>query len=170
MKRHPALQDLSRDHHHFLLQCRNIRWCVEGDRRALPFEVVLRGFLRTWEQEVVPHLEEEETLFLPFYRRYASPLQAQHEAQIRADHEFLRMNVAELMRMQEAGEPIEALLSDIGRKLHDHVRFEERLVFKHVQTIMSDEALHEIGAMSLAFREAQRPNAIGPRKEEVCEI
>ena len=170
MKRHPALQDLSRDHHSFLMQCRNIRWYVEHDRRASPFEVVLRGFLRTWEREVGPHLEEEETLFVPFYQRYPSTLQAQYEEQIREDHEWLRVKVAELMRRQEAGEPIEALLGKIGERLHDHVRFEERSVFKHVQTIMSDEALHEIGAMSLAFREAQRPNAIGPRKEEVCEI
>ena len=170
MKRHPALQDLSRDHHHFLLQSRNIRWCVERDRRALPLDVVLRGFLRTWTGEVVPHLQEEETLFVPYYQRYPSPLQAQYEAQIGEDHEWLRVNVAELMRRQEDNEPIEALLGKIGKRLHDHVRFEERLVFKHVQMIMSDEALEEIGAMSLAFREAQRPNAIGPRKEEVCEI
>jgi len=170
MKRHPALQDLSRDHHHFLLQSRNIRWYMERDRRALPFDVVLREFLRTWTREVVPHLEEEERLFVPYYQRYASRLQEQYEAQIRADHEWLRIKVAELMKRQEAGEPIEALLGEIGQRLHDHVRFEERLLFKHVQAIMSDEALNEIGAMSLAFREAHRPNAIGPRKEEVCEI
>ena len=169
MKRHKSLHDLSRDHHHFLLQSRQIRWLMEGERRAPPFEFVVDDFLRTWTREVVPHLQEEEQLFLPRYQQYPSPVQARHEAQMRADHEWLRTQVAELTRRKEADEPLGELLGQIGKRLHDHVRFEERVVFKHVQEVMPEEVLEEIGTASVAFRQTHRPNAIGPRGE-VCEI
>jgi hypothetical protein len=41
MLRHPALQDLSRDHQLFLLNCRHIRWLADGDHRARPFDETL---------------------------------------------------------------------------------------------------------------------------------
>ncbi|MGB0384955.1 MAG: hemerythrin domain-containing protein [Ardenticatenaceae bacterium] len=169
MKRHQSLQDLSRDHHHFLLQSRQISWLMAGDRRAPPFEFVVQDFLRTWEREVVLHLEEEEQLLWPSYQQYPSPTQASHETQMWADHEWLRAQVAELARRKRADEPLGDLLGQIGQRLHDHVRFEERIVFQHMQQMMSVDALDKIGAASEAFRLAHRPNAIGSRRD-VCEI
>lgn len=179
MKRHNALQDLSRDHHHFLLQSRQIGWYMKGDHRAPSFSRVLYEFLYTWEHEIIPHLEEEEELLLPHYAAYPSQKQTDYQKQILNDHEWLRGQVVELRRHTAtelesgvADEPdveLLELLGEIGQRLHDHVRFEERLVFQHLQQVMPADALAQIRDASLAFRQTKRPDAIGPR-EEVCII
>ena len=170
MRRHHALQDLSRDHHHFLLQSRQIGWYMKGDHRAPSFSRVLYEFLYTWQHEIIPHLEEEEELLLPHYAAYPSQKQADYQKQIKGDHQWLRGQVVELRRrMAGADEPYVELLGQIGQRLHDHVRFEERVVFQHLQEIMPADALAKIGTASLAFRQTTRPDAIGPR-EEVCII
>ncbi|HYN88736.1 MAG TPA: hypothetical protein VER55_09405, partial [Ardenticatenaceae bacterium] len=75
MKRHPALQELSREHHLLLLEARQIRWLRAGDRRAPPLDVVLASFLDTWHSVAVRHIQEEDEVLLPLSARYPSPEQ-----------------------------------------------------------------------------------------------
>lgn len=163
MKRHPALHDLSRDHHLFLLHCRAIRWLITGDPRAASLSETLAGFLAVWEEAILPHQEEEEEQLLPLYRRSPSAMQAQHEARMVADHAWLTERIAALRRAPE--EDLLELLEAIGQSLYAHIRFEERVVFPHLEAVMSSEDLASFHAASHSLRQQQRPHALGPRSE-----
>jgi hemerythrin-like domain-containing protein len=135
VKRHPVLQELSREHHLLLLQARQVRWYAEGDHRAPAFEVMLNQFLQEWEAVAVPHLQAEEQVLLPFLAHL--PLwEQQYEERIRKEHGWLRRRVSELR--QAGDEAQRALIAEVGRGLHDHIRFEERMFFQHLQKVLSE--------------------------------
>lgn len=161
MKRHVALQDYSRDHHFLLLQAREIRWFVEGSEHAAPFDQLLARFLRAWEEEIVPHLREEEEVLLPFYGRHPDASQADLQ-RVLGEHEWLRAQVA---RLEAEGTPADLLplLAQVGERLHDHVRFEERTLFARLQRLFSEQELEALLAQCVAYRQRHRPDAIGPR-------
>lgn len=171
MKRHEALQDYSRDHHFFLLEAREIRWSLEGSEHGRPVRHVVRSFLQFWEHDGLIHLREEEEILLPTYSTHASSGAAsRHIARIRDDHAWLRTNVETLQQCLDREAPFEDLLGEIGQHVHDHIRFEERTIFQHVQQVLTDEQLSELAAASHEFRLAHRsPAAIGPRDDDHCE-
>ncbi len=162
MKRHPALQDYSRDHHLLLLQAREIRWCAVASPHASPIERVVSHFLAAWEAEIVPHLHEEEQVLLPFYAQHAGAVQG-YLSQIYEAHAWLRARVSELAA-QTARDEVGPLLGQIGQRLHEHVRFEERTFFPHLQALFSEQAMQTLAAQRLAYRQQHRPHAIGARR------
>lgn len=167
MKRHEALQDYSRDHHFFLLKAREIRWSLEGSEHGRPARHVVRSFLQFWEHDGLVHLREEEEILLPHYRTHASSSATRrHITRIRDEHTWLRAKVETLRRNIEREASFEDVLEEIGRRVHDHVRFEERTVFQHMQQVLTDEQLSNLASASREFRLAHRsPAAIGPRDE-----
>jgi iron-sulfur cluster repair protein YtfE (RIC family) len=150
VKRHPALQNLSRDHHLLLLQARQIRWYATGDRRAPFFNAILTDFLHTWEQTALPHLRQEEAVLLPFYARFPSAEQRQHERRVLEEHQWLRAKVAAL---QQAEANQQELIAEIGAALHNHIRFEERILFQHMQVLLPESAMQDLRAQLQTFRE-----------------
>lgn len=171
MKRHEALQDYSRDHHFFLLEAREIRWSLEGGHHGRPARHVVISFLRFWKHDGLIHLREEEEILLPRYRTYASSSVAgRHITRIRDEHAWLRANVETLRRRVDQHVSFEDLLGEIGRHVHDHIRFEERTVFQHMQQVLSDDQLAELATASREFRVAHRSSAaIGPRDDDHCD-
>jgi hemerythrin-like domain-containing protein len=152
VKRHPALQNLSRDHHLLLLQTRQIRWYVAGNPRAPSFDVILADFLHTWERTARPHLLREEAVLLPFYARFPSAAQRQHERRVLEEHQWLRARVATL---QQAEANHQELVAEIGALLHDHIRFEERIVFQSMQALLPEPAMQDLHAQLKAFHADQ---------------
>lgn len=163
LKRHPALQDLSRDHQAILLHARAMRWALEGDRRAQPLAHVAREFTRFWQKEGILHLQEEEEVLLPAYgQRVPLPEDAAVQ-RVLADHAWLQQAVAELHHCLQAGVACGSLLGEIGQRLHDHVRLEERVLFESVQQALDEEQLDRLGFQSMAFRVRWRgASAVGP--------
>lgn len=162
MKRHPALQDYSRDHHRLLLQARAIRWVVEGSEHAAPLEEVILGFVDGWQHEIVPHLREEERVLLPFLRQ--AGIGRAQLARLLGDHARLRARVAFFRQARHLpGGALLPLLGRIGQQLHDHVRWEERELFQQLQARAQASALHELAEQTRRYREQHRPRAIGPR-------
>jgi hypothetical protein len=163
MKRHPALQDLSRDHQLFLLNCRHIAWLINDDARAKPFEPTLAGFLAFWDDVGAIHIAEEQRVL--FARLTAAGADA-HVAQLRAEHDAITAQIAALRH-----EPALPALGAIGQALHDHVRFEERVVFEHAQATLSDAQLDALWTASIAFREAARgPASVGAHTGATCVV
>lgn len=163
LQRHPALQDLSRDHQLILWHAREMRWTLEEDRRAQPWAVVVREFLRFWQREGILHLQEEEEVVLPTYGRRV-PLEGNETVRhVLADHAWLHQATGELQYLLQTGQEDGALLGAIGRRLHDHVRLEERLLFQAIQDTLTEEELDRLGAQSIAFRLRWRGlAAVGP--------
>lgn len=163
MKRHPALQDLSRDHQLFLLNCRHIAWLVNGDPRGKPFDQTLAGFLAFWDEVGVLHIDEEQTVL---FAHLAAAGADAHVAQLRAEHDAITAQIAALRQA-----PTAEALGMIGQVLHDHVRFEERVVFENAQMTLNDAQLDALWSSSIAFREAARGLAsVGANTGATCVV
>jgi hypothetical protein len=145
LKRHPTLKDLSRDHQKMLKQARAIRWVASSDQRADPLPEVLTGLQQLWTAEIQLHFREEEEVLIPFCLGHDGTFQPLAR-QIGNDHTWLRDSYPRLVS-NEVG-----LLATFGRNLHDHVRFEERVVYNHIQDMLSPHDLSALGVKLRQFR------------------
>lgn len=155
LKRHPSLQDLSRDHQVVLLHARAMRWSVEGHPRGQPAAVVAQEFLDFWEGEGTLHLQEEEQVLLPAYGRRMRHESLEDERAVQKmleDHAWLHEAAAELQLCVELGEDCTQQLAALARRLHDHVRLEERVIFPRVQERLGQAQLAQLAAHSQEFR------------------
>lgn len=163
LKRHPSLQDLSRDHNHALIQAHLMRQSARGDEGARPPAEMAREFLEFWAEDANPHFREEEEVLLPVYARYVVPSEDEQVRQMLDDHAWFRDVIFDLQQQVEAGDDVRELLGEIGRRLHDHARLEERHIFERMQEVMTEQDLIDVGERSRAFREQWRgPGSIGP--------
>ncbi len=140
MVRHPTLQPLSREHHLLLLQVRTLRWALAGRLSASTPHAAATELIGLWQAVALPHLDIEERVLLPFYRTHPDA-EPQHLARVTQDHEWLRATADDLAQCLAIQAPITPLLADMATRLHDHIRFEERVLFQHLQALFSDEAL-----------------------------
>lgn len=154
LKRDPALQALSRDHHGALVQARALRLAAAGsaaERRLHPLAATARAFLDFYERELRGHFDDEERVLLPRCRE-ADPGGVER---ILAEHRELHGWVGALRQaLAEGGDPAPAM-AESGQLLDDHVRFEERAFFEGVQRSLSAAALAEIGQALDANRAAR---------------
>ncbi|HET7775446.1 MAG TPA: hemerythrin domain-containing protein [Azospira sp.] len=124
MKRHPALLQLSREHHTALklsLDCR--KGAQSGDAAALA-ALCLR--VRTlFAAELDPHFRTEEEEVLPWLEAAGEKALV---ARTLADHGQLR-SLAERI-----GRGDTTALDAFATALNEHVRFEERELFERAQT------------------------------------
>ncbi|MFO7768386.1 MAG: hemerythrin domain-containing protein [bacterium] len=163
MKRHEALHDLSRDHFEALLQAQQIKQAVEGGEEGETAEDAARTFLGFWEGGGRMHFVEEEEILLSVYSRHAPPTENEDIRTMLDDHAWIRDRVRDLKEQFEAGEDVRGLLAQVGQRLHDHARLEERVIFEHMQELFTEDELIEVAERSRAFREEMRgPHAIGP--------
>lgn len=165
MKRHPSLEDLSRDHFHALAQSQEIRKTVEGETDADPLNQVARQFLAFWHEDALAHFREEEEVLLPIYARHVLPSQDDHVRRMLDDHAWFRDVVFELERQVREGGEYRALLAEVGQRLAEHARLEEREIFERMQAVMTDQDLADVAERSVAFRKRwRRAEAIGRPK------
>ena len=145
MKRHPAIQTLSRDHHQALVIAQRLRRATDSAGSEAQ-----AAFLEFWRSEGELHFRVEEEVLLP---RFAAAGAARSEAIARVlfDHAELRLRA---LRLQ--GEPASsALLKELGELLAEHVRFEERHLFPAIEEMLSDRQLRRLAAdVADAEREA----------------
>lgn len=119
LKRHPALVELSRDHHHSLSLCvRILRMPSENHRDDIERHLV----------DLLPHFEEEERLFMPLWQHIDTTLRQRFEA----DHAKLRA-IAAAPRYDD-----ETWNRDFAETLREHARFEERKLFPAVEPYLDD--------------------------------
>lgn len=163
MKRHPALQDLSRDHYTALRTARILSRPRPGEDRG-PAEAA-QELLAFWDRELVWHFREEEELLLPLVAGHVQPTALEEVRRMLDDHATIRAGVLQL-RDPAPGTPGTAgLLQHLGRLLHDHVRMEERRLFPRLQELLTEPELAILAARSESFRRRCRgPRAVGPRR------
>lgn len=129
MKRHPALAELSREHHTALVLARRVRRVTETEVEvgALRVEVI-----RFCTQALEAHFRIEEGQLFPALEQAG---QAAQVARARDDHAALRA-VA-----QQLAEGDETVLRSFGERLDAHVRFEERELFPVAEATLSEDVL-----------------------------
>jgi len=127
MKRTPALQPLSREHHTALTlakACERAAQSCDEERIAKTCQRVLQAF----SDELEPHFQIEEQSLLPLLRSAGNTPLAQRTLE---DHQQLRALLDGLRQNN-----IEALGS-FGKLLSVHVRFEERELFPALESLLS---------------------------------
>ncbi|WP_295007390.1 hemerythrin domain-containing protein [uncultured Dechloromonas sp.] len=128
MKRHAALIQHSRDHHHALKLARLARFAADS---GLPeaIEEASRTITEQFPRALEPHFQDEEAGLLP---RLAAI--GQNELVARTLDEHLRLR--ELNRALLANPGDAAAIAAFAALLHDHVRFEERELFEIAQNLL----------------------------------
>jgi hemerythrin-like domain-containing protein len=145
MKRHPALQPLSRDHHVALVTPQRLR-------RAGAAEAVAArdAFLEFWREHGAKHFRVEEDVLLPVFAVHADP-DAECVARMLMDHVRIR---AAALQLEPEGEPAVAALHELGTMLERHVRLEEREVFPMIEDALPPEAAARLVEAVLAAERA----------------
>lgn len=127
MKRHHALQSLSRDHHHGLLLSWKIR---EGFKKGIDPERMMAYALWFWNMHLLKHFEVEERWLFPLLGN---------------DHPLVKRALADHKRITRlftsAPSDRERVLGQIEEALDKHIRFEERILFQAIQKIATEDQL-----------------------------
>lgn len=126
IKRHRAMQPLSRDHHHGLLLCWKIR---TGLAKGIATQRIKRYADWFFINHALPHFELEERYLFPI-------LGTQNESVQRAILEHAR-----LTGLFRDTDDIEKSLDAIQAELGKHIRFEERTLFAEIQKSATEEQL-----------------------------
>jgi len=151
LKRHVALQPLSRHHHHALvlaLRLKRIGISASSDTVAGLCEDVVRF----WETGGQAHFREEEEVLWPTYAQYAR-LDRPEIAESLLDHVRIRGRILQIARLAAANAAEADLLPplhELGDWLDVHVRTEERVLFPLIETVIPKEVLDGLaGSLSI---------------------
>jgi len=129
IKRHQALQPLSRQHHFGLLFSWKIR---KGFGKNVAPERMMRFAKWFFVKEIEPHFNDEEKYLFPI-------LEPGNELIERALKEHRRIK-----RLFRDTENPEKSLHKLEEELDAHIRFEERVLFNEIQKIATPEQLARI--------------------------
>ncbi|MBS1586674.1 MAG: hemerythrin domain-containing protein [Bacteroidetes bacterium] len=132
MKRHESIVALSREHHFGLLFCWKIRQALKKQVAPERIQPYVKYF---WDNHLKPHFKEEETWLF-------AALQDTLVDQAIAEHKHIEQLANELL----AKEPVQtADLSTLATAVDDHIRFEERKLFPHLEKELSQDQLLVLG-------------------------
>jgi len=132
MKRHESIVALSREHHFGLLFCWKIR---QGIKKHVPTERIQPYIQYFWDYHLQQHFEEEEKLLF-------AALQDDLCDQAILEHNNIRELVASVNRIIPVRPDKLILLADT---VDNHIRFEERTLFPHIEKELPEEVLADIG-------------------------
>lgn len=125
VRRHKALQPLSRDHHHGLLLCWKIR---QGFKKGIDLERISAYARWFWHTHLLKHFELEEQRLFPILGN---------------DDLMVKRALAEHRRLTRlftsTDSDREKTLGLIEEELDRHIRFEERQLFNAIQEIATNE-------------------------------
>ena len=146
MKRHPAFQDLSRDHYVALNRSLQVVRSVEGHPAAHPYEQSVHNLKDLWEHDgLKAHFAEEETDLVPVLQAKGAGALARR---LLDEHAALRVGFEALGKAR----PEEAAAT--ARGLMAHARWEEETVFEWLQGNLSEGELADLLLRSRSFRSA----------------
>jgi hemerythrin-like domain-containing protein len=145
LRRGEFLQNLSREHHRGLFVALQLRRATRAsmiDARS--------ALLQFWHSEGGQHFRVEEEVLLPAYARHRPPDEPA-VVRVLTEHVDLRRRVAE---MEASSAPSLTDVHELGERLAQHVRHEERVLFPAIEAVLSDAELSELVR---ALESAERP-------------
>ncbi|PZF74757.1 hemerythrin domain-containing protein [Taibaiella soli] len=132
MKRHKGIQPLSRYHHAGLLFCWKIRQGIEKNVSAQRLRLYVKHF---WEGHLQVHFKEEESMLFPLLKDDIT------EQAIR-EHGYVERLIGMIV---PATENEMGQFKELADALDNHIRFEERVVFPHIEREVPEETLAALG-------------------------
>lgn len=132
MIRHESIVALSRDHHLGL----QFAWKL---KRGLKGGVSVRRMLSYinyfWKDHLKTHFKEEETIvFIELMDELCERAINEHR-----EMEALIQNINLLFQKED--------IERLAKLSHDHIRFEERELFPHLENSLSEKCLNDIGSI-----------------------
>lgn len=131
MKRDPALTDLSRDHHQALFRAMRMKRATEDD-----IDDVRDDVLAFWSDHGAQHFRIEEEILLPAFATRSDP-RSEAVVTVLVDHVWIRERMNRLAQ-DELGL---AGVRELGARLEQHVRHEERVLFPLIEEALERDAL-----------------------------
>ncbi|TVQ62286.1 MAG: hemerythrin domain-containing protein [Phycisphaerales bacterium] len=148
IKRHEALQPFSREHLLGLSVARDLRQAPEAGREA-SHEAVDR-LLRLWGDELQGHFHDEERLLTPIIDDPALLKRLTNE------HTHIAALTTEAREARARNTaPDDALIRALGDALHDHIRWEERVLFPAIEHALTPEAAASLGRETAQFSQTR---------------
>lgn len=133
VRRSPYIIKLSRDHHAGLLFCWKIR---QGQRLTVDLERIKEYVAYFSHEHLASHFEEEE--------KYLFASQIQDDLVQRAMNEHKNIRHLSAAIAGASGEKLASLLDEIANTVDEHIRFEERTLFPHMEQVLSETQLKKI--------------------------
>ena len=130
MKRDKNIVPLSQDHHFGLLSGWKIK---QGIKKNISYERIKNYINYHWDNSQSFHFDEEEKILF---------LYSDDELTQRAIDEH--KEIRELLKTLNEVEDFELLML-YADKVTEHIRFEERVLFPHLENILTEEQLAEVG-------------------------
>jgi len=129
IKRHQALQPLSRDHHQGLLLSWKIR---TGFAKGISVDRIKNYTDWFYKIHLIPHFKEEEKYIFPILGN---------------DNELVKKAIAQhrrLDRLFNSSLELKKSLIRIEEELEQHIRFEERVLFNEIQKVATKQQMEFI--------------------------
>ncbi|MCG3160789.1 MAG: hypothetical protein JMDDDDMK_01864 [Acidobacteria bacterium] len=154
MKRHESLYPLSHDHHHALVQARNlIVAAATSDRDEI--EKTAAQFTDFWASDLQSHFLQEEQIILPLLAKRAGDDNAETRMTLE-QHAAIRLLIGELNGKLARREAVEAnLLKTLGESLRHHIRFEENELFPALESSVPEDELWRMNRRLNEWRESE---------------
>lgn len=139
LKRHKALQPLSRHHMvglHTALKLKRAgteesRWTIEE---------IMRDLHDFWNPDGQQHFREEEEILLPAFAQYAS-INRQEIKEMLLEHVQIRSMIDLLLNLEKHDL---SMMHELGILLETHIRKEERVIFPFIEKSLPEEKLQEL--------------------------
>ena len=134
IKRNENIVKLSQDHHASLLFCWKLRQGVKYDAS---FETMRKYVHYFWDHHFSFHFkEEEEFLFAPV-------LDDQVQKAL-DDHQKIKIFIGQIN--ETGAKDKQDIFLELADLVDEHVRYEERVLFPHLEKVLSEEQLKNIGS------------------------
>jgi iron-sulfur cluster repair protein YtfE (RIC family) len=140
IKRHKALQPLSRDHHHGLILAQLIKKGAP-EYKGLPttIEGKIEYTISFYNSSLKNHFKDEEEILFPAVIGKSDEID-KLISDIVAEHRKLENLIIELNKTKQS----EITLDELGLLLENHIRKEEREVFPVIEKVLSVSELNDL--------------------------
>ena len=132
VKRNEHIKKLSREHHFSLLFCWKIR---QGLKRGVDVERIRKYVQYFWQHHLQPHFRQEEKVLF-------APIKDNQVQRAIRDHKYIQLLIQGL---DDSENNDRTHLAKIADMVDAHVRYEERVLFPHLERKLNKEQLETIG-------------------------
>lgn len=136
MKRHPAIQPLSRQHHTLLLAVLLLK---KGLAKNAPLPDMISFLNRVWMEVLESHTIQEESILIPLFD--VAELKAENQSVLN-EHKELEL----LYQKCNSAGATKHELQLFVELLEKHIRFEERHYFPKLESLADAETLDKLSS------------------------
>ena len=133
VNRNEHIKKLSREHHFSLLFCWKIR---QGLKRDVAMERIRKYVQYFWQRHLQPHFQEEERILF-------APIKDKEVQRAVTEHKYIKQLIEGWGGYSKINE--QKSLAKIADVVEEHVRYEERELFPHLERKLRREQLENIG-------------------------